>query len=268
MPTWLKLGLVPPALLAMLYALALGWLYWRQERLLFQPDVLPPGHRFELAADVQELRIEVPGASLSALHLRLPQPRGLVFFLHGNGGSLASWFVNLDFYRQAGFDLFMLDYRGYGKSSGQIESEAQLRADVMAAWQQIAPRYAGLPRVIYGRSLGSALATGLAAEQQPELTVLVSPYRSMGALTAEHYPFAPEALLRYPLASELDLPRIKGPVLLIHGEQDRLIEPRHSQALLPLARQGRLVLIPEAAHNDIDQFALYRETFRRALDQL
>ncbi len=113
---------------------------------MFQPDVLPPTHRFDrLGADVQELTIPLDdGATLSALHLRLPKPRGLVFYLHGNAGSLQSWFVNADFYRRAGYDLFMLDYRGYGKSTGRIESEAQLRADVRAAWDRIAPRWSAI----------------------------------------------------------------------------------------------------------------------------
>ena len=93
-----------------------------------------------------------------ALHLRLPAPKGVVFFLHGNGGSLESWFINPEFYRRANYDLFMIDYRGYGKSTGQIESEAQLRADVRAAWATVAPQYAGRKVVFYGRSLGTGLA--------------------------------------------------------------------------------------------------------------
>jgi hypothetical protein len=64
---------------------------------------------------------------------------GVVFYLHGNAGNLDSWFVNADFWRQANVDLFMLDYRGYGKSSGRITSQAQLEADVRAAWAAVAP---------------------------------------------------------------------------------------------------------------------------------
>lgn len=117
-----------------LYAAALTWLWFQQEQLLFAPTVLPADHSWALARDVNEVVIDVPGARLSALHLRLPNPKGVVFFLHGNGGSLENWFVNPSFYRRANYDLFMFDYRGFGKSTGQIESEAQLRADVRAAW--------------------------------------------------------------------------------------------------------------------------------------
>lgn len=257
------LGLGLALLLA--YGLLLAWLYWRQERLLFMPQTLPADHRFALGNDVHELQIEVPGARLSALHLRLPEPKGLVFFLHGNAGNLDSWFVNADFYRRAGYDLFMLDYRGYGKSGGRIKSEAQLRADVRAAWVQVAPRYRGLRRVIYGRSLGTALAAGLAAEVGPELTILVSPYASMGALMRLHYPLVPEALLRYPLDTAADAARLRGPLLLLHGEQDELIPPAQSELIRTRAPQARLLRIAGAGHNDLQQFEPYLQALREAL---
>jgi len=91
------------------YGLVLAGLYWRQEVLLFRPHKLPDDHAFTLPADVKERWIDVAGGRLNALHLRLPQPEGVVFFLHGNGGSLQNWFVNLDFYRRQNFDLFMID---------------------------------------------------------------------------------------------------------------------------------------------------------------
>lgn len=262
----LLLGLLATA--AVGYGLLLALLWWGQERLLFQPTPLPPGHRFQVDADVQELTIEVPGARLSALHLQRPKPRALVFYLHGNAGNLDSWFVNADFWRQANVDLFMLDYRGYGKSSGRIASQAQLEADVRAAWAQLAPRYAGTPLVLFGRSLGTGLAAGLAAELQPALTVLVSPYLSLRALAAEHYRWVPAALLRYPLASDEALPRVKGPVLLIHGERDTLIPPSHSDRLAARVPQARVLKVPDAGHNDLQQFPAYLDGLRAALDAL
>ena len=127
----------------LLYGLVLALLWWGQERLLFLPTRLAPDHRMALERDVHERTIDVAGARLHALHLKLPAPRGVVFFLHGNAGNLESWFGDSDFFRRANFDLFMIDYRGYGKSSGRIDSEAQLHADVKTAWDAVAPEYAG-----------------------------------------------------------------------------------------------------------------------------
>src|SRR5574337_564905 len=110
---------------------ALGALYLGQEGLLFHPqplaqDVLLARGRPGDAQWVEEVRIPVPGAELHALHVRHPAPRGLIFFLHGNAGNVATWSSNLAYYRQVNFDLLLLDYRGFGKSSGRIDSEAQL----------------------------------------------------------------------------------------------------------------------------------------------
>jgi hypothetical protein len=245
--------------------------YLWQEALLFAPETLPAGHTFDLPG-VVEVEVPVPGATLSALHMRLAEPKGVVFYLHGNAGNLAEWFVNLDFYRRANFDLFMIDYRGYGKSGGRIRSEAQLRADVAAAWQQIAPRYQGLRKVFLGRSLGTALAAGLAADlpagEQPDLTILVSPYWSMVELERLHYPLIPALLLRYRLETFRDVARIQGPVLLLHGDRDELIPWTHSQRLQGVARAAQFVPIRGAAHNDLQDFAQYKSAIAQRLDGL
>jgi uncharacterized protein len=267
-PRWLAALVLMLGVAVLCWAVLVGALYLWQEQLLFQPLPLPQSYPFAYGSDVREVSVEVPGARLNALHLTLPRPRGVVFFLHGNAGNLASWFTNADFYRRANMDLFMLDYRGYGKSTGRIESEAQLRDDVRAAWRAIAPRYAGLPRVIYGRSLGTALAAGLAAEVQPELTILVSPYRSMQAMAGEHYPWVPGVALRYPLRTEDDAARIHGKVWLVHGEQDSLIDVRHSEAIRERVPQARLLRIPGASHNDLQRFDAYTDALRDMLVRL
>ena len=251
-----------------LYLALLALLWWGQERLLFMPQRLPADHRFERGADVHERTIDVPGARLHALHLQLPTPRGVVFFLHGNAGNLESWFVDLELYRRANFDLFMIDYRGYGKSGGRIESEAQLHADVRAAWDAIAPAYAGRKRVLFGRSLGTGLVARLAVPVQPDLTVLVSPYSSMRALAAEHYPWVPGAVLRYPLATEADVAQLATPLLLVHGDRDTLIAASHSEALHKRNGAARLHLVRGAGHNDLQEFDDYRAVLRAALDAL
>ena len=254
------------------YSAALGWLYFKQESLLFKP--VPIAASQPLAGltgqgeGVREFTVAVPGAKLSGLQLKLPNPKGVVFFLHGNSGNLDEWFVNTGLYRRNNFDLVMVDYRGFGKSTGQIESEAQLRADVRAAWDQVVPQYVGKKRVLYGRSLGTGLAAGLsadlaaessvsAASQPVDMTVLVSPYSSMSALTAAIYPYVPQVLLRYPLRTDQVVQGIKSPLLLIHGEKDSTIPPSHSNVLQALSPQARLLLVKGAGHDDVHKFEAY-----------
>jgi hypothetical protein len=250
------------------WAGAVTWVWWNQERLLFAPTVLPADEPLHRAPQVYESFVAVPGARLSLLELRLPAPSGVVFFLHGNGGSLREWFVDPSLYREANFDLVMMDYRGYGKSSGAIDSETALHDDVRRVWAHVAPRYRELPIVVYGRSLGTALAAHLAAEIQPDLTVLVSPYRSMAALAQHYYPWLPSAAIRYPLRTDKALAGIEGPVLLFHGEHDSLIPIEHSRSLAADHPSARLVVVPRAAHDDVHAFDTYKIELRGALAAL
>ncbi len=268
MRRWLRRLAGFGATLALVWVLPVALLWWRQEWLIFRPHTLPADWVFDKGPDVHERWIEVPngdGGRLNALHLKLPRPDGVVFFLHGNGGSLEGWFVNLDLYRRANLDLFMIDYRGYGKSPCCITSEAQLHADVRAAWQAVAPAYEGRTRVFFGRSLGTGLAAVLAAEVQPELTILASPYLGMATLADEHYRWVPKAVLRYPLATAEALPRVTGRVLLLHGTEDRLIDVSHSRRLQARVPTAQLVTIDGAGHNDLQRFERYREALAGAL---
>jgi len=252
------------------FAAVLATLYLRQERLIFQGTKLPADHRFAFDGHAfDEVTIEVPGAKLNALHIRQPNPRGLVFFLHGNAGDLSTWTTGIDFYRRINFDLFIFDYRGYGKSTGQIESEGQLHADVRAAWDSVAARYAGKPVVIYGRSLGTGLATHLAKEVPAALLVLVTPYTSLAAAAKRLYPYAPEWLMKYPLRIDAIAAEIRMPVLLVHGTNDELLPIDFSRALYEQFRSPKeLLVIDGAAHGNIHTFDAYLDGLAARLERL
>ena len=259
-------GSVLVTVAAIAYAGFLGALYFKQERLIFPGRPLPADFQFQFDQRFEEVRIPVPGATLHALHFIQEQPRGLVFFLHGNVGNLQTWTTGMDFYRRVNYDLFIIDYRGYGKSTGRIESEAQLDADVRAAWDAIAPRYRGKPIVIYGRSLGTGLAAKLASEVDAQLLILVSPYSSLAASAREAYPLAPEWLLKYPLRTDQVIGSVKMPIVLIHGSEDRKIAVEHSQRLAALAHAPvELIVVDGAGHDDIHRFPAYLDSLAARL---
>ena len=246
-------------------------LYLMQERLIFPASKLPLDYKFKFDHAFKEVQVSVPGASLNALHITQPAPRGLVFFLHGNAGDLSTWTTGLDFYRKVNYDLFIFDYRGYGKSTGKIENEAQLHADVRAAWDLIAPQYRdrNVPIVIYGRSLGSGLATYLAREVKPALLILVSPYTSLLAASKRAYAIAPDWLLKYPLRTDSVIGNVKSPILLVHGKLDKLIPPSDSEQLRKLVLSpSEMLMIDGAGHNDIHQFPSYLDALAERLKQV
>lgn len=270
---------MPPHALALAQYLALGlgvaWLvaitalYFFQERIIFPGDPLPADHVFRFDQRFEEVAIPVRGATLHALHFMQPAPRGLVFFIHGNAGNLETWTAGVDFYRRVNYDLFIFDFRGYGKSSGRIGSEAELQADVRAAFDTIAPRYRDKPIVVYGRSLGTALAARLAADTDPALLVLVTPYTSLGAIARRAYPWAPSALLKYPLRTDASIGAVRCPILLVHGTRDLLIPITESEALLSSVNApAELLRVEGASHNDIHDFPLYLRTLEQRLSTL
>ena len=211
----------------------------------------------------------VDGALLHALHFKQPNPKGVVFFLHGNGGNVASWLTTIDFYRRVNYDLFILDYRGYGKSTGRIESETQLHSDVLAAWKFITPQYAGKKLVVYGRSLGTGLAAALSISTKPDLTVLVTPYFSLNAMGQLRYPWLPSVIGRYPMRSDEWLPQIKNPVMILAAGADEVIPVAQAESLsrirLGSQQSAEYTVVPGAGHNDIHKFPLYLDTLAARL---
>ncbi|MEO8102216.1 MAG: alpha/beta fold hydrolase [Betaproteobacteria bacterium] len=262
-----RAGLTLAAGAALGYGGIAGFVYLKQESLIFRPAPLAADHRFSIPG-VEEVTVPVAGATLSALHLRLPNPTGIVFFLHGNAGNLQTWMTNVDFYRRVNYDLFMLDYRGFGKSTGQVEGEQQLHDDVRAAWNTIASQYAGKKIAIYGRSLGTGLAAKLAGDIQPDLTILVSPYSSLQAMGDEQYPWLPAFINRYPMRSDQWLGAIRRPVMIVHGDRDTLIPISHGERLKKLRAATEMMVITGAGHNDIHKFPAYLDGLAERLRKL
>jgi hypothetical protein len=259
LPRWARIAAGVLAALAVLgYGGALALLYLTQERIILPATTLPADYRFQFDQPFTEVWIPVQGATLHALHFRQPHPRGVVFFLHGNTGNLVTWTTGVDFYRRVNYDLFIIDYRGYGKSTGHVESEAQLHADVRAAYDAMTALYRATPVVIYGRSLGTALAASLARDVNPRLLVLVSAFTSLAAAATQEYPWAPEWILKYPMRTDAIIGDVKSPILLIHGSDDKLIPLANSERLKALARSPvELLVVPGAGHNDIHKFPVY-----------
>ena len=191
----------------------------------------------------------------------------------------STWFTDPDFYSRANFDVVMMDYRGYGKSTGTITSEAQLRRDVRAVWNHFAPLYKGQDKqgqdkkwLLLGRSLGTSLATGLAVDlaqagRAPDATILVSAYENFITLAAEQYPLVPSAVLRYPMRTDLMIAAIPN-LLMLHGNLDTFIPVHHSQALAKLAPLAKLQIIQNAGHNDLQDFASYTDAIQGVMRRL
>jgi uncharacterized protein len=248
----------------------MGFLSFQQENLIFFPERLPVDYRFSFDQEFEEVFIPASdGAKLHGVLFKVPEPKGLVFYLHGNAGSVDSWGWVYKTYTDLHYDVFVLDYRGYGKSEGSITNEAQFYADAQAAYDALKERYSEEKIIVAGYSIGTAAAAKLAAENKPGLLLLQAPYYSLGDLMQSLYPFVPTFLLKYKFETFRFVEQTKAPVFLFHGENDEIIYPGSSEKLKDhLKPTDRVVMLKGQGHNGMNENPAYKRELVRLLTKL
>lgn len=203
--------------------------------------------------DYEEVWLEsAPGARLHGWYVPHGAARGTVIFFHGNAGSIASRIGWLRMFHDLGYAALIVDYRGYGRSSGE-PSEHGTYEDATAAWHHVTQVRGVAARdvVIAGESLGAAVATELAARTTPRALVIQSTFTSIPDLAAELYPILPVRWIsRIDYDTKTRIARVAAPILIAHSPADELIAYRHGQALYASAREPKAFLALAGGHNE------------------
>jgi pimeloyl-ACP methyl ester carboxylesterase len=232
--------------------------YLSQERMMFYPTTLEPKYKFQLSLPAEEKFTDTGNEVVHSLLVKAPQPKGLVLFFHGNAGNLREWAsVAQELAMRVHWDVWMVDYPGYGKSTGSIQSQEQLLNSVRRVYAQAKTEFPKQKIVLFGRSIGSGIAVKIAAENSVQGLVLETPYLSISRLTHNMYPWIPLFALKYPLPSEEWILQVKAPILALHGDQDEIIPFEHGSKLSSLSPHATFVRIPEGRHNNLAIFDLY-----------
>jgi esterase/lipase len=247
-----------------LYFLILLILYFFQEKLIFQADKLPQDYTFNFNSHFEEKWIETTdGHRINALLFKTEHSKGLILYLHGNAGSLESWGQIAPFYNSIGYDIFIPDYRGYGKSTGKIFSQKQLFEDVDRLYNELKINYSEENIVIIGYSLGTGPATYLASRNKPGSLILMAPYFSFEDLISHKFPLIPSFILKYPIPSNKYIVEVSAPIAIFHGKADELIYCHSSEKLHRLCKPGdKLYLIDNQNHGGINENEEFRELLR------
>ena len=255
--------------IGVLYVVVCGLLYFIQEKLIFYPQVLDKNYQFGFAQPFEELTI--PTSDKSRLHgllFKAGSSKGLIFYLHGNGGALDSWGEVARTYTALNYDVFLLDYRGYGKSDGVIYSQQQFFDDVQTAYDSLKTRYAEDKIVVLGYSIGTGAATKLASANNPKLLILQAPYYSLTDMMRHTYPIIPPFILKYKFETNNYLQACKMPVVIFHGDRDEVIYYGSSLRLKELfKKQDTLITLPGQTHNGITDNIDYKRELQRILSQ-
>lgn len=242
----------------------------KQEKLLFYPEVLPADYQFEFNREYREYNIEVDDeTTLNGLLFKAPQSKGLIFYLHGNAGSIRSWGIIADVYTKNQYDFFILDYRGYGKSQGKISSEKQLYSDIQTVYDTLKHSYSENNIVIIGYSIGTGLAAHLASKNSPRLLILKAPYYNMVDLAHQHIQLMPSFLIKYKLRTDQFITNTLCPIVIFHGNKDEVIHVSSSYKLKPLLKKDdRLIILEGQGHNGMNDNDIFKKELANALKHL
>lgn len=250
-----------------IYLLYASYVYFNQEEMIFPAAKLAKDYKFEFAQDFEELNIpSFDNKKLNGLLFKTPHPKGLVFYLHGNGSELNSWGNIASIYTSLGYDIFILDYRGYGKSEGKIENQEQFLKDALFAYKNLAKRYPENKIVIIGYSIGTGAATYLASKQNPKMLILQSPYYNFLEFSSSRAPFLPNFIKKFSFPTNEYIVKVKVPVYIFHGDEDRLIPIANSLQLKKLLKPtDRLFELQQQAHAGMNDNVEYQEELGKFL---
>jgi pimeloyl-ACP methyl ester carboxylesterase len=241
-----------------------------QERLVFFPEKLPDTHGFKFSVPFEEVQVFQGVDRIHGIYFKTPHDAvGSVLYFHGNAGSLEGWgaFAE-DFVSKSDWNILMMDYPGYGKSTGKIRSEDQL-AEIARKFYDLLKSRESKKLVIMGRSLGSAVATRLATEVPANGVVLETPFYSGLEFGQRMFPLLPSFVIRYKFRSDLNLPKITAPILILHGTDDIVVPFAQSEKLQSLApKNARLVTVRGGNHNDLPTYPEYWKELLRFLKAL
>jgi uncharacterized protein len=208
------------------------------------------------------------GKKLHGLLFKSDSSKGLIFYLHGGGHALDRWGKYATTYTNLQYDIFFLDYRGFGKSDGNVPTEKQLYSDVQDAYNNLKTTYNEDDIVVFGYSLGTAPAAMLAAANSPGKLILQAPYYSGAEAVRNNYPFLysiiPSFLLKYKLETYKFLQQTKTSVVIFHGDKDTIFDVEHSYRLKKFFKPGdELIVLRNQGHNGFTENQQYLDELRR-----
>lgn len=254
-----------------LYGAYVGLLFFSQDRLLFLPNI--PGRTIDatpatIGLEYEKLTINTTDeVHLDAWFILAPYPGPTLLFFHGNAGNISHRLDSIGIFHRLGLNVCIIDYRGYGRSTGK-PTEPGVYRDAEAAWRYLTQDRGIDPNhiVLFGRSLGGAIAAWLGAHTQPAAVIIESSFTSVPDLASKLYPLAPVRLLtRLQFDTLKVVQSIESPLLVIHSKEDEIIPFAHGEAIYEAAKAPKQFIELRGGHND--GFITTSKTYSRGLQQ-
>lgn len=242
--------------------------YFLQDKFIFQGAPLEKKFSYTFNESFTEHFIPMSdGIVVNALHFKsTTSPKGLILYFHGNADNLSRWGNYASDFTKLGYDVLMMDYRGYGKSEGAPTEQLLYQdAQELLQWTNKNIEYDRL--VIYGRSLGAAVASHLAAGANPYKLILETPFDEIRNVAHPvFYPIIRLAPQRFVFSNREHLKSVKAPVLIIHGTADWIVPLSSAEKLKPFLKAGdEFITIEEAGHYNLNEYPEFHQAIARHL---
>ncbi len=260
----LKKGVI---ILLSLYVMIGSALYFFQEKLLFLPTTLEQDYQYEFAHPFEELFLKTEDdVTINALHFKVNKPKGVILYFHGNAGDLDRWAKITEYFVAMQYDVLVMDYRTYGKSTGKL-SEQGFYIDAQYCYNHLLKQYSENEITLYGRSLGTGIASFVASANQPKQLILETPYYSILDVAQYRFSMFPlKQLLKYRFPTFEYLPKTNCPITIIHGTDDSVVPYASGKKLSELPVDDlKFITVEGGDHNNLIEFEDYHEVIKTIL---
>ena len=250
-------------IIAIVYCTAGIVLYYLQEKLMFHPVRLPRAYQFKFNTPFQEMNIPLNiKDNLNVLRFFTPgsTSKGVVLYFHGNRDNVNRYARYAADFTRRGYEIWIPDYPGYGKTTGSF-TEENLYMQATEVYRLAHLKFGKDQIIVYGKSLGSGIASYLTSKKPCRRLILETPYYSMPDLLSNYVPFYPITLMshfRLPTGEYLKDTNI--PITIFHGNADRIIPYGCAAKLKQFLKPGdEFITIDKGSHNDLNDFPIFHE---------
>jgi alpha-beta hydrolase superfamily lysophospholipase len=255
---WIKIIVV-------VYVLLGVGLYLFQDKFFLHPVALPADYKFQFAIPFEEINVRYNNTtSFHIIRFKSTSDsikRGAVIYFHGNMENITHYAMFADNFTKLGYDVWMMDYPTFGKSTGTLNEE-MLYTEAMQVYKMVVDSgYAPRNIIIYGKSLGTGIAAQLSSVKKCKRLILESPYYSVENLASRYaWMYPVQWMIHYKIPAYQYLQKVKAPVTIFHGTNDETIPFSNSEKLQPFLKTGdELIAVEGGGHNNLNDFPLMKQ---------
>jgi len=236
-------------------------MYFNQESFIFHPLKINKETKYNYPNSFKEIDLKTnDGTTINNLYFETENPKGVVYFLHGNAGNLSISGNVAPLYLESGYNVFITDYRGFGKSEGTTTDQTQLFSDAQLGYDFLKKDFKDDQIIIVGYSIGTGIASYLASTNNPKLLILQAPYYNLKTEMKSRFPFLPTFILKYPFENNLHLSKVKSPIFIFHGDNDYVITHENSLKLKAVLKENdSVIILKNQDHIGINNNAEYKK---------